>query len=103
MYARAGAGPPPTVTFSKNVATAGGIASSCGTPTRPTAPPGRTMPSAVSHRLLEADALEDGVGAEAAGQLAHPLDGLVAALADDVGRAELLARARSGRDGGRAG
>ena len=47
------------------------------------------MPSAVDDRLLVADALEDGVGAEAAGQLAHALDRLVAALADDVGRAEL--------------
>ena len=47
------------------------------------------MPSAVVHRLLVADALEDGVGAEAAGQLAHALDRLLAALADDVGRAEL--------------
>src|SRR5205807_3132744 len=42
------------------------------------------------HRLLEADALEDGVDAEAAGELAHPLDCLVAALADDVRGAELL-------------
>ena len=58
------------------------------------------MPSAVSHRLLEADALEHGVGAVAAGQLAHALDGLVAALADDVGGAELAARARCGPGGG---
>ena len=36
-----------------------------------------------------ADAFEHGVGAEAAGELAHALDRLVAALADDVGRAEL--------------
>ena len=37
-----------------------------------------------------ADALEDGVGAEAVGQLEHALDRLVAPLAHDVGRAELL-------------
>ena len=47
------------------------------------------MLNAVTRRLLEADALEDGVDAEAAGELAHALDGLVAALADDVRRAEL--------------
>ena len=41
-------------------------------------------------RLLETDALEHGVRAEAAGQLSHALDRLLAALADDVGRAELL-------------
>ena len=55
------------------------------------------MPIAVCHRLLVADALEHRVGAEAAGQLAHALDRLVAALADDVGGAELRASAiRSG-------
>src|SRR5207245_7023047 len=41
-------------------------------------------------RLLVADTLEDGVGAEAAGELAHTLDCFVAALADDVGCAEVL-------------
>jgi hypothetical protein len=41
------------------------------------------------HRLLEADGLEHGVDAEAVGELAHAFDRLVAALADDVGRAEL--------------
>ena len=41
-------------------------------------------------RLFVADALEDGVGAEAVGELADALDRLVAALADDVRRAELL-------------
>ena len=43
---------------------------------------------AVSVDCAEAHALEDGVRAEAAGQLADALDGGVAALADDVGRAE---------------
>ena len=47
------------------------------------------MLRAVTRRLAVADAFEDGVGAEAAGELAHALDRLVAALADDVGRAEL--------------
>ena len=41
------------------------------------------------HRLLGADAFQDGVDAEAAGQLADALDRLLAALADDVGGAEL--------------
>ena len=35
------------------------------------------------------DALEDGVGAEPAGQLADPLDRGVPALADDISRPEL--------------
>ena len=65
MYARAGAGPPPIVTLSKNVATPCGIVSSCGTPTRPTAPPGRAMLERGDDRLLEADALEHRVRAEA--------------------------------------
>ena len=38
------------------------------------------MSIAVSVGLLVADALEDGVRAEAAGELAHALDGLLAAL-----------------------
>src|SRR5439155_26322577 len=41
-------------------------------------------------RLLQTDALEDRVGAEAVGQLAYALDRLVAALADDVRGAELV-------------
>src|SRR2546428_12225422 len=42
-----------------------------------------------AHRLLESDALEDGVDAEAVGELAHALNRLVASLADDVCCAEL--------------
>src|SRR5699024_9495756 len=38
----------------------------------------------------QADRLDDDVGAEAAGQLAHPLDGVLAARVDGVGGAELL-------------
>src|SRR5207244_7847870 len=45
-------------------------------------------------RLLEADALEDGVDAVVVCELAHALDRLVSSLADDVGRAE-LARERA--------
>ena len=90
MYARAGAGPPLIVTLSKNVGRVVGIASCWGSPTRPIAPPGRTMPSAVSTDCVVADALEHGVGAEAVGQFAHALDRLLAALADDVRCAELL-------------
>ena len=55
------------------------------------------------HRLRVADALEHRVGAVAAGQLAHALDRLVAALADDVGGAELAAERDRGPGGGRAG
>src|SRR5213078_3538886 len=40
--------------------------------------------------LLESDALEDGVRAEAVGELANALDRLVAALTNDVSSAELL-------------
>ena len=47
-----------------------------------------------AHRLAVPDALEDGVGAESAGQLADPLDRGVAPLADDIRRAE-LARQRN--------
>ena len=51
-------------------------------------------------RLLGADALEHGVHAVPAGQLADALDGLLAALADDVGGAELARELRCGRRGG---
>ena len=47
MYARAGAGPPAMVTLAKNVSATMGSASYCGMPTRPTAPPARTIPNAV--------------------------------------------------------
>src|SRR5947209_12669632 len=42
------------------------------------------------HRLLESDAFEDSVNAEAAGELAHALNRLVASLTHDVRYAELL-------------
>ena len=41
-----------------------------------------------AHRLLGADAFEDGVNAKAAGQCAHAFHGLLAALAHDVRCAE---------------
>src|SRR5439155_262580 len=43
-----------------------------------------------AHGLVGADALDDGVDAEAAGQRAHARDGLLATLAHDVRCAELL-------------
>ena len=43
----------------------------------------------LQHRLLGADGLDDGVGAEAAGQLLDLPYAVVAALGDDVGGAEL--------------
>jgi hypothetical protein len=70
-------------------ATPVGVVSCSGIPTRPTAPPGRAISNAVSS-LLESDALEDGMRADAAGQLANALDRLVAALTNNISRAELL-------------
>ena len=40
------------------------------------------------HRLVGADALEDGVGADAVGELGDRAGALLAALGDDVGGAE---------------
>ena len=42
------------------------------------------------HRQVVPDAFEHGVSADAARQLAHALDRFFAALADDVGGAELV-------------
>jgi hypothetical protein len=60
------------------------------------APTGLTTPPLHADRRrdggLESDALQDGVGAVAAGELRGFLDGLVATLGDDVGGAELPAR-----------
>src|SRR5258707_6601250 len=47
------------------------------------------------HRLFEADALEDRVGAEAARELVHALNRFVAAIAHDVGCAELFSECDS--------
>ena len=41
-----------------------------------------------AHRLAVADALEHGMSAEPAGQLAYPLDRGVPPLTDDIGRPE---------------
>src|SRR2546426_10640398 len=77
------------VTFLKKVAIPSGTESSCGSPTRPTAPPGRAMWSAVkvdssrpTHSRTEC-APRPSVSSRT-----YP-DRLVAALADDVRRAEL--------------
>ena len=47
LFRSAGAGPPATVTLSKNAVCDADIVSSWGTPTRPTAPPGRAISIAV--------------------------------------------------------
>ena len=73
-----------------------GTSGYCGAPTRLTVPPARTTPNAVSIAGREADALQHGVGAVAAGQLAHLRDALLAALGDDVGGAELAAEVGAG-------
>src|SRR5207244_4255783 len=51
---------------------------------------GTGNPNRGTHRFLSADALEDGVDAEAAGQRAHARDRLLAPLLHDVRRAELF-------------
>jgi hypothetical protein len=47
----------------------------------------------LQHRLPGADRLDDGVRAEPVRELLDPLDALVAALLDDLGRAELARQA----------
>ena len=69
-----------------------GSSTPCGTPTKPTVEPGRATANAVLHRLVGADALEHGVAADSPGDLHDRLDALLAALGDDVGRAELRGR-----------
>ena len=66
MYARAGAGPPPTVTLSKKVGPAGSV-SCCGTPTRayidellPEVMDGRIQPGRVFDRTVGLDGVPDG-------------------------------------------
>src|SRR5215208_375294 len=87
-YTRTGAPPPRTPTLRKNICPIGS-STPCGTPTKPTIEPARAMSSAVcidwpvpTHSSVDVDA-------DAAGQLLGLLDRLVAALGDDVGRAEL--------------
>jgi hypothetical protein len=88
MYARAGAGPPAMVTFFQKAMPTG--------PTRVLGHADASDRAAGSSdlegghdRLLEADALEDGIDAEPARELANTLHRFLAALADDVRRAEL--------------
>src|SRR5947208_4192312 len=54
-------------------------------------------PDRLHHRLLRADTLQHGVGAESVGQLLDTGDARVTPLGDDVGRAELACEFRSGR------
>ena len=61
---------------------------------------GRAISTASAMACVGADALEDGVDAEAAGELADALDGLLAALGDDVGGAELARERDAVRRGG---
>src|SRR5437667_141745 len=55
------------------------------------------VPDRLHHRLLRADALQHGVGAESLGQLLDTGDARVTPLGDDVGRAELACEFLSGR------
>src|SRR5438445_1253620 len=54
-------------------------------------------PDRLHHRLLRADTLQHGVGAESVGQLLDPGDARVTPLGDDVGRAELACEFLPGR------
>src|SRR5688500_256854 len=90
MYARAGATPPVRVTLRMKTPKSIGTSAYCGAPTRLTVPPSRATPNAVSSAGV-ADALQHGVGAIAAGEFAHALDALLAALGDHVRGAELAA------------
>ena len=81
------------VTLSKNVGCAVGIVVVLGNADASDGAAGARDAERRAHRLAVADALENGVGAEPAGELTHALDRFLAALADDVGRAELRASA----------
>ena len=48
-----------------------------------------STPNSLRHRLLRADAFDDGIRAHALGQVLDTRDTFFAALGDDVGRAEL--------------
>ena len=63
-------------------------------------PAGAGGADGLHHRLLGADGLDRGVGAEAVGEVLDLGDALVAALGDDVGGAELASRAAAGRRAG---
>ena len=97
MYARTGAGPPPTVRFAKNDRLRCGHRLVLGKADAADRTARARDADGREYRLLEADGLEHGVDAEAVGELAHALDRLVAALADDVGRAELSRQRYPGR------
>ena len=92
MYARTGARPPAIEAFFQN-ATPVAVVSCSGTPTRPIAPPGRAIASAVFDGLLEAHAFEYRVRSVLR-QLPDALDPILAALAHDIGSPELLPERR---------
>lgn len=50
---------------------------------------GPSCADGLHHRLLRADGLDDGVGAEPVGELLDPCDTFVAALDNDVGGAKV--------------
>src|SRR6266705_2395645 len=89
MYARTGAGPPPIVRLFVERRLRPGDRFVMGDPDAADGATRTGNPSHGTHRFLSADALEDGVDAHAAGQLAHACNGLLAPLAHDVRRAEL--------------
>ena len=60
-----------------------------GHPDAPTIPPARAIPSAVVIDSSVPTHSSGGVDPDAAGERQHGLDGRLAALADDVGGAEL--------------
>src|SRR5829696_5750922 len=89
MYARAGAGPPAMPTFFQKAMPTGLLASLGDAHAADRT--ARLCDLEGSHnRLVEANALEDGIDAETARELAHPLHSCLTALADDVGRTELV-------------
>ena len=70
-----------------------GVVSCSGTPTRPIAPPGRAISSAVTTACsTPTHSSTERTGAEAAGQPPDALDRLLAALTDDIRGAELLSQ-----------
>src|SRR5262245_56953369 len=92
MYARAGAGPPATATFFKNVGVDSGIESSCGRPTQPTTPPGRAILRAVSVDGSRPTHSRTEGAAKTIGQFSDKIDCLLPALTDYVCRAKLLSQ-----------
>ena len=80
----------------RKVPKSAGTSGYCGAPTRLIVPPARTTRERGLDRRPQADALQHGVGAVAAGQLPDLRDALLAALGDDVGGAELATQVGAG-------